>query len=96
MKTSKDIVIQLIDEGKICGEEAYVLINDILQSEMLETYKALENKKNSDVFTWQNQGTITTKPYHNNWTVGTIPTTDSNLTAIPTDLLTTTAKVSIV
>ena len=58
MKTSKDIVIRLIDQKLISGEEAYVLLNDILQSEMLETYKALENKKNSDIF--QN---ITTKSY---------------------------------
>lgn len=48
--TSKEIIIKLIDEKKINGEEAYILLNDILQSEMLETYKALENKKNSEIF----------------------------------------------
>lgn len=48
--TSKEIIIKLIDEKKIDGEQAYILINDILQSEMLETYKALENKKNSEIF----------------------------------------------
>lgn len=48
--TSKEIIIKLIDEKKINGEEAYIIINDVLQSEMLETYKALENKKNSDIF----------------------------------------------
>lgn len=48
--TSKEIIIKLIDEKKINGEEAYILLNDILQSEMLETYKALENKKNGEIF----------------------------------------------
>lgn len=48
--TSKEIIIKLIDEKKINGEEAYIIINDVIQSEMLETYKALENKKNSDIF----------------------------------------------
>lgn len=48
--TSKEIIIKLIDEKKINGEEAYTIINDVLQSEMLETYKTLENKKNSDIF----------------------------------------------
>ena len=56
--TSKEIIIKLIDEKKINGEEAYIIINDVLQSEMLETYKALENKKNSDIFK-----DIYTKPY---------------------------------
>lgn len=61
--TSKDIIIKLIDEKKINGEEAYVILNDILQSEMLETYKALENKKNSDIFK-----TIKTSPYESPYT----------------------------
>lgn len=56
--TSKEIIIKLIDEKKINGEEAYIIINDVLQSEMLETYKALENKRNSDIFK-----DIYTKPY---------------------------------
>lgn len=58
--TSKEIIIKLIDEKKINGEEAYVLLNDILQSEMLETYKTLENKKNSDIFKDMNPKQYTT------------------------------------
>lgn len=60
--TSKEIIIKLIDEKKINGEEAYVLLNDILQSEMLETYKALENKKNSDIFKDMNPKQYYTTP----------------------------------
>ena len=67
--TSKEIIINLINEKKINGEEAYVLLNDILQSEMLETYKALENKKNSEIFKDVNRTPI--------W-VNTLTTTDNS------------------
>lgn len=67
--TSKEIIINLINEQKINGEEAYVLLNDILQSEMLETYKALENKKNSEIFKDVNRTPI--------W-VGGLTTTDNS------------------
>ena len=44
--TSKDIVTRLIDEKLISGEEAYTLINDLVQAEMVATMKLL---KESDV-----------------------------------------------
>lgn len=44
MLTSRQIIIKLIDEKIINGEEAFTLINDIIQAEMVETYKVLEKK----------------------------------------------------
>ena len=49
MKNSREIVIDLVDKQLINGEEAFALINDILQSEILEAWKALNNKSNSDL-----------------------------------------------
>jgi hypothetical protein len=40
--TSKDIVTRLIDEKLISGEEAYTLINDLVQAEMVATMKLLK------------------------------------------------------
>lgn len=64
--TSKEIIIKLIDEKKINGEEAYILLNDILQSEMLETYKALENKKNGEIFKEIRPSSIPISPIYPN------------------------------
>lgn len=50
MLTSRQIIIKLINDKIINGEEAFTLINDIIQAEMVETYKVLENKNNSDLF----------------------------------------------
>ena len=44
MLTSRQIIIKLIDNKIITGEEAFTLINDIIQAEMVETYKVLEKK----------------------------------------------------
>ena len=46
MLTSRQIIIKLIDDKIITGEEAFTLINDIIQAEMVETYKVLEKKDN--------------------------------------------------
>lgn len=46
---SRDIIIKLIDEGKITGEEAFILINDIIISEVYGAMKEMaktENKSN--------------------------------------------------
>ena len=53
MLTSRQIIIKLIDDKIITGEEAFPLINDIIQAEMVETYKVLEKKdsEKSD-YTW--------------------------------------------
>ena len=39
--TSKDIIIKLIDDKVITGEEAYLLINDVLKAEMVAVNEAL-------------------------------------------------------
>lgn len=47
--TSREIVIGLIDKGTIDGKQAATLLNDIYQSELLESWKALNNKENHDL-----------------------------------------------
>ena len=47
--TSREIVIGLIDKGAIDGKQAATLLNDIYQSELLESWKALNNKENHDL-----------------------------------------------
>ena len=47
--TSREIIINLIDKGVINGEQAAILFNDIFQSEILESWKALNNKGNHDL-----------------------------------------------
>lgn len=46
---SRKIIIDLIDKQLINGEDAFTLINDIIQSELLESWKALNNKENKDL-----------------------------------------------
>ena len=50
--TSKDIIVRLIDEGKITGEEAYVLLNDIFKAEMVAVNETLKeaNRNNTPLF----------------------------------------------
>ena len=45
--TGKEIIIRLIDEKAITGEEAYVLLNAILQSELMDAWKVLDESKKS-------------------------------------------------
>lgn len=53
MLTSRQIIIKLIDDKIITGEEAFTLINDIIQAEMVETYKVLEKKDTEKSnYTW--------------------------------------------
>lgn len=42
--TSKEIITNLIDEHKITGEEAYVLMNDILKGELTNVWTLLNDK----------------------------------------------------
>lgn len=61
MLTSRQIIIKLIDDKIITGEEAFTLINDIIQAEMVETYKVLEKKdteKSSQI--WKDDWSSTT------------------------------------
>ena len=46
---SRQIIINLINEDKIDGEQAAILLNDIFQSELLESWKALNNKENHEL-----------------------------------------------
>ena len=52
--TSRQLIIKLIDEDKITGEEAVVLLNDIIISEMCQAEKVLKecskNKSNNNPF----------------------------------------------
>lgn len=51
--TSKDIIIRLIDESKITGEEAYVLLNDIFKGEMVAVNEILhKSSKTLDSGNW--------------------------------------------
>jgi len=42
MKTSREIIIKLIDDKKITGEEAFQLINDIVASELVNAQKTID------------------------------------------------------
>lgn len=43
--TSREIVIKLIDEKKITGEQVVVLLNDIIVAELCEAQKVLDQCK---------------------------------------------------
>lgn len=83
---SRQIIIDLIDKQIINGEQAFVLINDVLQSEILESWKALNNKSNSDLL--KVDGTKDWNTSSNwvgianpSWTYNTATTTASNCTS---------------
>jgi len=42
---SREIVIRLIDEKKITGEEAVVLLNDVIVAELCDAQKVLDQCK---------------------------------------------------
>lgn len=63
--TSREIIADLINKDLINGEQAIILLNDIFQSEILEAWKALNNRetahlakdimdKNPSVWTYPN------------------------------------------
>lgn len=43
--SSREIVIKLIDEKKITGEEAVVLLNDVIVAELCDAQKVLDQCK---------------------------------------------------
>lgn len=47
--TSKEIIIKLIDSKAITGEEAYLLINDVLKAEMVAINEALGKIKTQPI-----------------------------------------------
>lgn len=72
--TSREIVIGLIDKGTIDGKQAATLLNDIYQSELLESWKALNNKENHDLVKdmLKDNGEYWTSP--STWNIGTTST----------------------
>lgn len=50
--TSKDIIIKLIDEDKITGEEAYMLLNDIFKAEMVAVNETLKEATKTYGIEW--------------------------------------------
>lgn len=56
--TSKDIIIRLIDEKSISGEEAYVLLNDILKGEMVAVNQTLKTTISPSTDRWWVQPNI--------------------------------------
>lgn len=64
--TSREIIISLIDQKVINGEQAFILINDIIAAELLEGIKILKESDKKDTIVW-----------NNGWT--TIPTYTSTI-----------------
>ena len=49
--TSKEIIVKLIDGNLITGEEAYVLMNDVLKGEMVAANEILRGMdRNSNIY----------------------------------------------
>lgn len=70
--TSRQIVIKLIDEGKITGEEAVELINSIIIAEIEQAKDVLDQcKKKTD---WNHTSDWTTISYPNTSSTITTPT----------------------
>ena len=60
--TSREILIDLIDRQIIDGEKAFTLINDLLQSELMESWKILNESsksKETNNLVWTNPLTTT-------------------------------------
>lgn len=62
--TSREIIIKLVDDKLITGEEAFTLINDICKQEMYDVWKTLESSKinNTPNMTWTS-GLFDSSPY---------------------------------
>ena len=74
--TSREIIIKLVDDKLITGEEAFTLINDICKQEMYDVWKTLESSKVNTTpnITWTGSGWLDSSPY-------TIKSTSSNSAA---------------
>lgn len=89
--TSREIIINLIDNKIINGEQAFTLINDLLKAELLEAWETLNSSKEnskSDLTTDFNRIWVSSNPYtisgssyatNNSETAG-LAITDSNIT----------------
>lgn len=63
---SREIVIDLINKQIINGEQAFVLINDLLKAELMEAWETLYKEqadKKSNSFTDLNKLWVNTTPY---------------------------------
>lgn len=61
--TSREIIISLIDQKVINGEQAFVLINDIIAAELLESIKTLKESDKKDTIVWNNGWSTTIPTY---------------------------------
>lgn len=69
---SKDIIIRLIDEKIINGEEAYTLLNDILHDELRQCWENLKSTSDKIDCTRIDLPTWTLHPYTTTSGSGTI------------------------
>lgn len=63
---SREIVIDLINKQIIDGEQAFVLINDLLKAELMEAWETLykeQTDKKSNTFTDLNKIWVNSSPY---------------------------------
>lgn len=71
--TSREIIIDLINKQIIDGEMAFTLINDLLQSELMESWKILNTQKfKENTLTWNGFYNSTVTPLINNDSAVTI------------------------
>lgn len=85
--TSREIVIKLIDEHLITGEEAFTLINDIVASEIKAAMDVLkESKSNDSEIKWNGSKLVWTSPWTDTTTspIGTYVYNTSTGTAAST------------
>lgn len=70
--TSREIIIKLVDDKLITGEEAFTLINDICKQEMYDVWKTLESSKVNTTpnITWTTNGKYDAGPYPIKSTLG--------------------------
>lgn len=63
--TSREIIIKLVDDKLITGEEAFTLINDICKQEMYDVWKTLDASKINTTpnLTWTTGGLYDSSPY---------------------------------
>ena len=68
--TSREIIIDLINRQIINGEQAFILINDLLKSEMMEAWKVLDESKESSKKNNLDRLNTSTNPYTTPYSTG--------------------------
>lgn len=99
--TSREIVIKLINEDKIDGEEAFELMNSIIIAEMEQAKEVLNKCGNTRSTDWNHFGTVDTISYPTNvstistdstWTTGSYDITALNEQYIISNAINTASK----